>query len=255
MHVVHRGFDTIALSVQANISSELFELLNTERERAEENRAQVPVTYGGADFDLLPYGGNGYRFILKGGPLDVTWFFKKPNARDPWGIRISVGSTLLATQGLGYARAYIDKTLTRLSVRFEAHQVSIARVDFCVDILAPSFELAPENFVIHSHANRADYLASQDDVRSNGKSGRFTSVTFTKKDGTERVMRVQPAALRQHVKGEVASEAARKAIMTRARRHPHLLPVWDAEARAARSVNLATVTRIAADGHIYHFPN
>ncbi len=185
MHVVHRGFDTIALSIQANISQELFELLNVERERAEEKRHPVPFSYGGADFDLLPHGGNGYRFILKGGPLDITWFFKKPNVRDPWGIRVSVGSTLLATQGLGYARSYIDKTLTRLGVRFESHQVSIGRVDFCVDILAPDFELIPEHFVIHSHTNRADYLSTQDDVRSNGKSGQFTSVTVGKMPGRQ----------------------------------------------------------------------
>ncbi|WP_170545816.1 hypothetical protein [Ruegeria arenilitoris] len=185
MHVVHRGFDTIALSIQANISQELFDLLNTERERAEEERHPVPFSYGGADFDLLPHGGNGYRFILKGGPLDVTWFFKKPNARDPWGIRISVGSTLLATQGLGYARSYVDKTLTRLGIRFEAHQVSIGRADFCVDILAPEFELVPENFVIHSHTNRTDYLTAQDDMRSNGKSGQFTSVTVGKMPGRQ----------------------------------------------------------------------
>jgi hypothetical protein len=73
----------------------------------------------------------------------VIWFIKKPNARDPWGIRISVGSTFLATQGLGMARAYLDKTLARLGVKYAAHQVSVARADFCIDILAPDFECKP----------------------------------------------------------------------------------------------------------------
>lgn len=188
MHVVHRGFDTIALSIQTNISHQLFELLNSEREKAEESGNPVRFSYGGADFDLLPYGGKGYRFILKGGPLEVTWFIKKPNPRDTWGIRISVGSTLLATQGLGYARAYIDKTLARLGVRFGAHQVSVSRVDFCVDVLAPEFELVPEQFVIHSHTNRADHLAGPDDMRSNGKSGKFTSVTVGKMPGRQVIL-------------------------------------------------------------------
>lgn len=97
----------------------------------------------------------------------------------------SVGSTLLATQGLGYARAYIDKTLERLGVRFKNHQVRISRVDFCVDVLAPDIELNPENFVIHSHSNRGDYLTQEDDRRSNGKSGRFTSVTIGKMPGRQ----------------------------------------------------------------------
>jgi len=83
--------------------------------------------------------------------------------------------------------------------------------------------------------------------------GRFASVTFTKKDGSIRVMRVQPATLRQHVKGPDASEPARRAAQTRAERHPHLLPVWDAEAQAPRSVNLATVSRIAVNGSVHEF--
>ena len=84
--------------------------------------------------------------------------------------------------------------------------------------------------------------------------GRFVSVTFTKKDGSERVMRIQPATLRLHLKGENASESARKAALTRARRHPHLMPVWDADKAAARSVNLATISRIAIDGAVHEYP-
>ncbi|WP_270729585.1 hypothetical protein [Shimia sp. Alg240-R146] len=54
MHIVHQGFDTIALSIQANISQDLFDALDALRETAEENRAPAPFEYGGAEFDLLP---------------------------------------------------------------------------------------------------------------------------------------------------------------------------------------------------------
>ncbi|OWY02310.1 hypothetical protein [Thioclava sp. IC9] len=83
--------------------------------------------------------------------------------------------------------------------------------------------------------------------------GRFASITFTKKDGTRRVMRVQPATLRQHVKGVDASDAGRRAAETRAQRHPNLLPVWDAEKKAPRSVNLATVSQIKVNGVTHEF--
>ena len=53
---------------------------------------------------------------------------------------------------------------------------------------------------------------------------------------------------------EAASEAAKRAVATRAERHPHLLPVWDAEAKAPRSVNLATVSRISVNGQVHSFP-
>ncbi|TNE63409.1 MAG: hypothetical protein EP336_17455 [Rhodobacteraceae bacterium] len=70
-------------------------------------------------------------------------------------------------------------------MRYGPRQVSIGRTDFCVDILAPEFELTPENFVIHSHTNRADHLAPEDHTRSNGKSWRFTSVTVGKMPGRQ----------------------------------------------------------------------
>jgi hypothetical protein len=166
MKVLHRGFDTLALSIQANISPDLFAELDDARDRAEEIGIAIPFSYGGADFDIRGYGGNGYRFILQGGPLDVTWFIKKPNARDPWGIRISVGSTFLATQGLGMVRAYIDQTLTEIGVKYGAQQVSISRADFCIDVLAPDFELIPDQVVIHSHANRSGHGGQ--DARATG---------------------------------------------------------------------------------------
>lgn len=113
-------------------------------------------------------------------------------------------------------------------------------------------ELTAALRVAMDHEAKAKEYAEKRNLIAKAK-GRFVSVTFTKKDGTQRTMRVQPATLRQHIKGDAASNAARKAIETRARRHPHLLAVWDTEAQAPRSVNLATVSRIAADGHVHTF--
>lgn len=96
-----------------------------------------------------------------------------------------------------------------------------------------------------------EYTAKRDLIASSG--GRFCSVTFIKADGSERTMQVQPAALRHHVKGDAASDAAKRATHTRKARHPHLLPVWDAKASAPRSVNLATITRIAVGGQVHRF--
>lgn len=96
-----------------------------------------------------------------------------------------------------------------------------------------------------------EYSAKRDLIASAG--GRFCTVTFTKVDGTERTMRIQPAKLKFHVKGSAASDSARKAVRTRARRHPNLFPVWDADNAAPRSVNLATVSRIVVDGTAHNY--
>ncbi|GAB5447167.1 hypothetical protein [Gymnodinialimonas sp.] len=84
-------------------------------------------------------------------------------------------------------------------------------------------------------------------------AGRICTVTFTKKDGTARTMKVQPAAMAKRVKGDGATDAGKCAALTRKATHPNLMPVWDVEARAARSINLATITRIAAMGQIHRF--
>jgi hypothetical protein len=70
-------------------------------------------------------------------------------------------------------------------IKYGAHQVSIGRADFCIDILAPDFELTPDQVVIHSHSNRSVYLSQPSDLSSNGKSGRFTSVTAGKMPGRQ----------------------------------------------------------------------
>ena len=97
----------------------------------------------------------------------------------------------------------------------------------------------------------AERAAKRDLIAS--AKGRFCAVTFIKKDGSERVMNIQPAALPKHVKGDDASEAGRKAAATRKERHPHLLPVWDVAAQGVRSVNLDTVKTIAIDGMAYAY--
>lgn len=70
---------------------------------------------------------------------------------------------------------------------------------------------------------------------------RFITVEFSKKDGTNRVMNIQQAALKFNVLGESASETGKKAVATRKRNNPNLLAVWDNTKQAIRSINLDTV--------------
>ena len=177
MAIVHKGFDTLALAIKANIPKELFDSLDAEHCLAEDERRDVLVTYNGIDLLLSPHGGKGYRFIASGGPDGATWFFKKPNTKDPWGIRLSFGSYFMAMHGLGAAKAHVDFALERFGIRIGPDDISISRADFCVDILAPSFELNPDQFVMHSAAGRRDYITPED-ISVNGKSGRTTSVTI-----------------------------------------------------------------------------
>ena len=175
--VLHKGFDTLALAIKANIPSDLFDYLEAERNVAENERRDVLVSYNGIDLLLSPHGGSGYRFIASGGQDGATWFFKKPNAKDPWGIRLSFGSFFMAMHGLGAAMAHVDHVLDRFGIRTVADDISISRSDYCVDVLVPAFVLNPEQFVMHSAAGRRDHI-TPDDMAVHGKSGRVTSVTI-----------------------------------------------------------------------------
>ncbi|WP_432450482.1 hypothetical protein [Aliiroseovarius marinus] len=174
--VLHRGFDTLALSIQANIGPELFEYLEAQKAIAEEEQKEVLISFGGAQFLLKPYGGKGYRFLLDGGPEGANWSIKKPNSRDKWGIRLSFGSFFMSIYGLGAAKAHCERVLDAFGVRYGPEDVSISRADFCVDVLVNDLVLDPNNLIAHSAAGRRDNI-TYEDVAVHGKSGWVSSVT------------------------------------------------------------------------------
>lgn len=83
--------------------------------------------------------------------------------------------------------------------------------------------------------------------------GKFIRVDFIKKDGTERRMIVQPAKLKFEVKGDEASEEAKRRTVVRKENNPNLMAVWDVQAEGIRSINFDTVTSIKAGGAEYNY--
>jgi len=81
----------------------------------------------------------------------------------------------------------------------------------------------------------------------NSARGRFASVEFVKKDGTVRVLQVQPAAAKFHVKGDKASAAAQQATKTRKENNPNHLAVWDVVDQCFKTVDLDTVFAVTVD--------
>ena len=241
MRVVHRGFDGLALSIEARVPVDLAEEVEVAKRSAEAERCEVLFSRGGAEFHLKEYGGKGYAYLLHDGPLGARWSLKKPNLKDPWGVHVQVGSTFLATQGLGAARAYIADTMAALGMRFVARQVSLARVDFCVDIHGPDFDLCPQNLVFHSHANRADHEASKAERRSNGGSGRYTSSTIGKMPGRQIIIYDKRAEILSAGGGKKDlwwniwdRNLTREGLPPLDRHDPQKSRVWRIEARAGK---------------------
>jgi hypothetical protein len=74
--------------------------------------------------------------------------------------------------------------------------------------------------------------------------GRFIGVTFTKKDGSERRLNVQPLVMGKWPKS--ANPKAVAAALARQKKQPHLIPVYDVR-DGVRSLNLDTVKSIRLD--------
>lgn len=113
-------------------------------------------------------------------------------------------------------------------------------------------------FKMLNQVSRKDAQKMIDDARYdkiknmiNENGGRFVTVQFVKKDGSIRRMQVQPAALKMHVKGEAASDQAKRATATRKKNNPHLMSVFDVQKGAIRSINLDTVQEIAMKGKTF----
>ena len=197
---VYRGFDGLDVSFRAEISEHFRAELQAAKEWAQSTHRDTCLSYAGMNMLVAESGARGgYAFRVSTGRTGATWFFKNPNSKDPWGVRVSCGSFMLAEQGLGGARTEIYRFMEQLGIRVQPRGESIGRVDYAVDVLAPALVLQPEHFVMHSNANRADHIDS-DDCTVHGKSGRVTSVTVGKMPGRQVIVYDKRAEVIAHHK-------------------------------------------------------
>ena len=96
----------------------------------------------------------------------------------------------------------------------------------------------------------ADYTDLIDLFRAQGS--RIFSVEFIKKDGSYRKMLVQNCVLPTRVKGENASEQAKRAVAARRANHPELYNIWDMDRNAPRSINLDSLLRVHGGGALLY---
>ncbi len=180
MEHLYHGFDGLDVAFQGRVPPTLLASLEGALEQARTNMKSVPLSFNGIDFMVAESGARGgYAFRCDTGPDGATWFLKRPKPSDPWGVRVSAKSLALALYGLGGVRARLYATMDALGIVVPVGGESIGRVDYAVDVLAPELVLQPDNFVMHSHASRADHIEPEP-MQRHGTSGRVTSVTVGK---------------------------------------------------------------------------
>lgn len=238
MELLYQGFDGLDVSFKAQISEALCVTLEAAKEEAQRTHQPAAVITSGFAMLVSESGAKGgYAFTASTGIYGATWFFKKPNACDPWGIRVSCNSFNLAINGLGRARAELHRILELLGITVAADGVSLSRIDYALDFLAPNFILNPDQFVMHSNANRADHI-EQPDVSINGRSGRVTSVTVGKMPGRQVIVYDKRAeVIAKHKVGwwEIWNAAReRSGVPPVDRANPAESRIWRVELRAGK---------------------
>ncbi|TFL15948.1 hypothetical protein [Jannaschia formosa] len=186
MDVLYSGFDGLDLALKFNIGGDFAAYLEAKQKEAAAARYDVPGEWEGETFTVASTGGQGgYAFRLDTGLTDEVWFLKRPNARDPWGVRVSAKSAALLAHGLDGWQRKMEATALAFGAEPIPRTTSIARIDLAVDILAPDFELDDDAFVMHSRSNRK---AIKEIIQTNGRSGRLTSVTIGKMPGRQVIL-------------------------------------------------------------------
>ncbi len=185
MELLYRGFDGLEIAFNTQISEAFDSALAEAKEAASKAMEPHLLYFNDTPMHVAETGSRGgYAYRCDTGPDGATWFFKRPNRADGWGVRVSVKSLALALYGLGGVRARLYAFLDALGIEARTGCESIGRADYAIDLLAPDFMLDAESFVMHSHMNRADHFDGPPFVQ-HGRSGRLTSVTIGKMPGRQ----------------------------------------------------------------------
>lgn len=236
--VLYRNFDGLDVAFQGRIPEELEYVLTVAKEKAQEEKQDALITYGGVDMHVGQTGSKGgYAFRCDTGSDGATWFFKKRSAKDNWGIRVSVKALCLALHNLGGARAMIYQFLEDIGVAVAIKGESIGRVDYAVDMLLTDFDLNPENMVMHSAMKRSE-VKGEGKIASSGKSGKYESVTAGKMPGRQVIVYDKRAEVIQKNKGywwEIWNAWRRAAGLPQLdRRNMEGAQIWRVEVRAGK---------------------
>ena len=234
MEIIYQGFDGLDLSVSSNIPHDFADRLERAQEEARKTKEPALLDHRGVTLKVAETGApGGYAFRCE--TDGAIWFFKRPNPNDPWGVRVSLRSLTLALYGLGGARQSLFETLDALGIPIAAHGVSIGRVDYAIDFLAPGFVLEADHFVTHSRTRRKDHFEG---MQGYGTANGRQSLTIGSMPGKQIIVydkRADVIAKNKREWWEIWNAGRRKAGKPELERHDRDgAQIWRVELRAGK---------------------
>lgn len=185
MICLHSGVDNLDLAIRCRIPQSLDETLSAAKEEASKSRRPAYRDHAGLAFSVGETGARGgYAFVVDTGPMGGNWVFRRASSSDAFGARLSMRSLPLAIGGIEAARTELARVVEAFQLQGLTDSVSVARIDYAVDLLAPGFEISSANFVMHSRCNRV----ARSEISEQGHSGKVTSVTVGKMPGRQVIL-------------------------------------------------------------------
>tara|TARA_R110000868_G_scaffold124225_2_gene328562 strand:+ start:204 stop:1385 length:1182 start_codon:yes stop_codon:yes gene_type:complete len=184
--VLYSGFDTLDIAFKGAFPNSVLETLETARTEAEASEKIQPAQIGPDAISILvkPNGRRGgFRYVFDNGPAGAIFAAKANSSQTEWNLFVSVRALRLLTLGYEQTKIWLDETLTGMG--FQITDLSVNRIDYAVDILAPDFTLDIANFVTPGHAKARPYWSKEswfgkdeDAPKAVLRGRRFESVTI-----------------------------------------------------------------------------
>lgn len=194
---LYANFDGLDVSFHGAIDPVFLSELEEAKKRAVEDQKDHCLMLDGRKLWVAETGGRGgYRFRLDtsdyGCGNGVIWWFK---AGEGWSVKASVHSgCFVENGGIETIEQILQDDLSMFgfapTASPEGLYEAVARVDFCMDFLAPGLQVDPEQFI--AKAGRRLHSDQKNDVRPEDaeffwKGRRVTGVTVGKMPGRQTV--------------------------------------------------------------------
>lgn len=184
--VLYQGVDTLDIAFKGAFPDTTLKEFDAAAEEARTTNQKQPLTIGPGNVQVLVKGNGrsgGYRYVFDTGPTGANFAVKANTDLQEWNLFVSIGSLCLLTLGYQGAKARLHNTLADMGFRIT--DLSVNRIDYAVDILAPGFTLDVQNFIMPGQAKARPYWSKErklDDAGNRPKAvirGRkFESVTI-----------------------------------------------------------------------------
>jgi hypothetical protein len=186
VELVHRGFDKLEVSFKASLPKKLVGKFEQAKQLAGQTEVPTLLEVNGVSFNVAASGMlGGYAYRADTGQYGEDWWFKKKTSdKDAWGIRVRVSSIRIAVQGWSATKKRLMDTLQALGIEPLWHEVSIARIDFAMDFLAPDFEPVGVNFVMGHRFKRNQHAIATEWLEA-GRTDRVETITIGKMPGRQ----------------------------------------------------------------------